>query len=271
MSMLKKMTKFTVVSILVLGLVLAAQAITAPAQAADPVNYNYRVVYNTTTTQTLNTGSNYTTYQIPGTNITVRVWVTRGSQQPQPAPQPAPEPKPVPAPEPKPVPAPEPKPVPAPEPKPVPVPPQPAPQPTPEPNPVPVQPTQPTALSADEQRMYQLVNAERSKLGLKPLAVDMELVKLARMKAKDMIDKNYFSHQSPTYGSPFDMMKNAGVSYRTAGENLAGASTVDRAHTNLMNSQGHRANILNSGYTSAGIGVVNGGPYGKMFVQLFKG
>lgn len=244
MSMLNKMTRFTVVSILVLGLVLAAQAITTPAQAADPVNYNYKVVY-TTTTQTLNTGSNYTTYQIPGTNITVRVLVNRGTQQPAPAPKPVP--------------------VPAPQP------PAPAPQPNPEPKPAPVQPTQPAALSADEQRMYELVNAERSKQGLKPLAVDMELVKLARLKAKDMIDKNYFAHQSPTYGSPFDMMRNAGISYRTAGENLAGASTVDRAHTNLMNSPGHRANILNSGYTSAGIGVVNGGPYGKMFVQLFKG
>ena len=261
MSMLKKMTKFTVVSILVLGLVLAAQAITAPAQAAAPINNNYKVVYYTTTkTHTLNTGSNYTTYKIPGTNITVRVLVTQGSQQPQPAPVPAPVPKPVP------VPAPEPQPVPTP-PQPVPVPPQP----TPEPKPVPVQPTQPAALSADEQRMYDLVNGERSKQGLKPLAVDMELVKLARIKAKDMIDKNYFSHQSPTYGSPFDMMKNAGVSYRTAGENLAGANAVDRAHTNLMNSPGHRANILNASYTSAGIGVVNGGPYGKMFVQLFKG
>jgi len=261
MSMLKKMTRLTVVSILVLGLVLAAQAITAPAQAADQIYNNYKVVYYTTTkTQALNTGSNYTTYKIPGTNITVRVLVTQGTQQQQPAP--VPQPVPVPAPEPQPVPTP---------PQPVPVPPQPTPQPTPEPKPVPVQPTQPAALSVDEQRMYDLVNGERSKQGLKPLAIDMELVKLARMKAKDMIDKNYFSHQSPTYGSPFDMMKNAGVSYRTAGENLAGASTVDRAHTNLMNSPGHRANILNSGYTSAGIGVVNGGPYGKMFVQLFKG
>jgi uncharacterized YkwD family protein len=119
--------------------------------------------------------------------------------------------------------------------------------------------------------MFDLVNQERSKSGLKPLQIDMSLVKLARMKAQDMIDNNYFSHTSPTYGSPFDMMKAAGVQYRYAGENLAGAPTVDAAHTNLMNSSGHRANILNSNYTKVGIGVVSGGPYGKMFVQMFTG
>jgi len=86
-----------------------------------------------------------------------------------------------------------------------------------------------------------------------------------------MIDKGYFSHNSPTYGSPFDMMKKYGVQYSYAGENLAGASTVSSAHTNLMNSSGHRANILKSNYTKVGIGVVSGGPYGKMFVQMFNG
>lgn len=84
-----------------------------------------------------------------------------------------------------------------------------------------------------------------------------------------MISNNYFSHTSPTYGSPFDMMKQFGVSYRTAGENLAGAGSVEAAHKNLMNSSGHRANILNGNYRAAGIGIVAGGPDGKMFVQLF--
>jgi len=67
------------------------------------------------------------------------------------------------------------------------------------------------------------------------------------------------------------MMKAAGVSYRYAGENLAGAPTVEMAHNSLMNSPGHRANILNANFTKIGIGVVSGGPYGKMFVQMFTG
>lgn len=126
-------------------------------------------------------------------------------------------------------------------------------------------------LTANEKQMFDLVNQERTKQGLAPLKVNMELQKLARLKAKDMIDKNYFSHQSPTYGSPFDMMNKYGVSYRTAGENIAGNSSVQGAHTSLMNSDGHRKNILNSAFTEAGIGIVDGGPYGKMFVQMFKG
>lgn len=126
-------------------------------------------------------------------------------------------------------------------------------------------------LTADEQKMLNLINAERKKAGLQPLAIDMRLVTISRLKSKDMIDKNYFSHTSPTYGSPFDMLKAHGVSYRYAGENLAGASTVERAHTNLMNSPGHRANILNPNYNYVGIGIVDGGSYGKMFTQIFIG
>ncbi len=126
-------------------------------------------------------------------------------------------------------------------------------------------------LSADEQVMLELVNSERSKAGLKALQSDVNLVGLARLKAQDMIAKGYFSHTSPTYGSPFEMMKTYGVQYSFAGENLAGASTSPAAHTSLMNSPGHRANILNGNFTKVGIGVVSGGPYGKMFVQLFTG
>lgn len=163
------------------------------------------------------------------------------------------------------------KPAPTPAPAPAPAPtPQPAPTPAPAPAPAPVPaPTQ--GLTQDEQQMVNLVNAERAKNGLAPLQVDMELVRLARMKSADMIAKNYFSHTSPTYGSPFDMMNNAGLAYRTAGENLAGAGSVSTAHTNLMNSSGHRANILNSAFTHIGIGIVDGGPYGKMFTQMFIG
>lgn len=124
-------------------------------------------------------------------------------------------------------------------------------------------------LTADESKMLELVNQERQKLGLKPLTIDMRLVDISRKKSKDMIDNNYFGHTSPTYGTPFDALKNNGVSYRYAGENLAGAPTVERAHSGLMNSPGHRANILNPNFTHIGIGVVEGGPYGKMFTQTF--
>ncbi|HHY21917.1 MAG TPA: hypothetical protein GX525_08575, partial [Bacilli bacterium] len=86
------------------------------------------------------------------------------------------------------------------------------------------------SISQQEQQMVNLVNQERAKQGLQPLKVNQELVKVARVKAKDMIDKNYFSHQSPTYGSPFEMMSSFGIKYNTAGENLAGNQTVDAAH-----------------------------------------
>jgi|GEM_PF-329027 len=128
-----------------------------------------------------------------------------------------------------------------------------------------------TGLTADEQRMLDLVNAERARNGLSPLKANLNLTKVTRLKAKDMIEKNYFSHTSPTYGSPFEMMKQFGVTYRTAGENLAGAPTVDSAHTNLMNSPGHRANILNASYKEVGIGILSGSRYGKIFVQMFIG
>ncbi len=127
------------------------------------------------------------------------------------------------------------------------------------------------SLSADENKMLELMNAERKKAGLKPLENDMRLVDLSRKKSKDMIDKNYFGHTSPTYGTPFDALKNNGITYRYAGENLAGAPTVERAHTGLMNSPGHRANILNPNFTHIGIGIVDGGPYGKMYTQTFIG
>ncbi len=137
--------------------------------------------------------------------------------------------------------------------------------------------TQPTTttttqsgLSAQEQQMVNLVNNERAKAGLKPLAVDTKLSQMARVKSQDMADNNYFSHTSPTYGSPFDMMKKFGISYRTAGENIALNSSVEKAHTALMNSEGHRANILNPNFTHIGIGIVSKG--GSLyFTQEFIG
>ena len=119
--------------------------------------------------------------------------------------------------------------------------------------------------------MLNLVNAERQKAGLLPLQNDMRLVDQSRKKSRDMIEKGYFAHTSPTYGTPFEALKNNGIPYRYAGENLAGASTVERAHSSLMNSPGHRANILNPNFTHIGIGIVDGGPYGKMYTQTFIG
>jgi len=119
--------------------------------------------------------------------------------------------------------------------------------------------------------MLDLVNAARQQAGLQPLAADPELVKIARLKSRDMIENNYFSHESPVYGSPFDMMKQFGISYRTAGENIACNQSVQAAHEALMNSPGHRANILNASFTHIGIGIVDGGPCGKMFTQMFIG
>lgn len=126
-------------------------------------------------------------------------------------------------------------------------------------------------LTADEELMVDLVNAERSKNGLDPLQVEPALVQTARQKARDMIENNYFGHDSPTYGSPFEMMQEAGIKYRYAGENLAGALSAAQAHRALMASPGHRANILNPQFTHLGIGIVEGSPYGQMFVQHFIG
>lgn len=94
---------------------------------------------------------------------------------------------------------------------------------------------------------------------------------IARIKAQDMVDSNYFSHTSPTYGSPFNMMKSFGISYKTAGENIAGNSSNSGAVNAWMNSEGHRTNILNSSFNYTGIGVVKSPKYGKIYVQMFIG
>lgn len=124
-------------------------------------------------------------------------------------------------------------------------------------------------LSGQEQQMVDLVNRERTKNGLSPLTVDLEVARVAGIKSQDMVDKNYFSHNSPTYGSPFDMMKNFGISYLTAGENLAGNATVEKAHEALMNSTGHRQNILSPDFTHIGIGVRASQKYGYIYTQMF--
>lgn len=122
-----------------------------------------------------------------------------------------------------------------------------------------------------ELKMLELVNEERLQAGIGALEMDYELVRIARLKSADMIENKYFDHTSPKYGDPFKMMESFGIKYKLAGENLAGDQTVEKAHESLMNSPGHRRNILKPDYTHIGIGIVEGGPYGIMFTQLFIG
>ncbi|MED3888049.1 MULTISPECIES: CAP domain-containing protein [Priestia] len=110
-----------------------------------------------------------------------------------------------------------------------------------------------------EQKVVDLVNQERQKQGLKPLTLNKKLSDVARTKSKDMMDKGYFDHNSPTYGSPFDMMKQFGIEYTTAGENIAkGQQSPEDVMNAWMNSDGHRKNILNPDFTEIGVGYVKG-------------
>lgn len=128
-----------------------------------------------------------------------------------------------------------------------------------------------STLSADEKEVFDLINEQRTKQGLVALKIDNEVQRVARIKAQDMVNNNYFSHNSPTYGSPFDMLKSFKVSYKTAGENIAGNSSNSAAVTAWMNSAGHKANILNNSFNYTGIGVVSSNKYGKIYVQMFIG
>ncbi|AZB43400.1 LysM peptidoglycan-binding domain-containing protein [Bacillus sp. FJAT-42376] len=113
-----------------------------------------------------------------------------------------------------------------------------------------------------EAEVVSLVNKERAKAGLKPLAADWELGRVAKYKSQDMHDQHYFDHNSPVYGTPFNMMKSFGIQYKTAGENIAKGQTSPQAvMTAWMNSSGHRANILNASYTHIGVGYVKDGNY----------
>lgn len=126
-------------------------------------------------------------------------------------------------------------------------------------------------MNNDELEVFNLINKQRTANGLSELKSDSELQRVAKIKAQDMLSNNYFSHNSPTYGSPFDMLKSFKISYKTAGENIAGNSSNNLAVNAWMNSSGHRANILNGNFNYTGIGVVNGSKYGKIYVQMFIG
>jgi uncharacterized protein YkwD len=120
-----------------------------------------------------------------------------------------------------------------------------------------------------EAKMLELVNAERAKVGAKPLRMDATIVPVARAHSKDMFLRGYFAHMNPDGESPFDRMQNGGVEFTMAGENLALAPDVDIAHQGLMDSPGHKRNILDGEFGRIGIGIIDGGFYGKMFTQNF--
>lgn len=126
--------------------------------------------------------------------------------------------------------------------------------------------------SVQAEQVLKLVNEERKKQGLKSLTLSASLNKVASLKSKDMRDNNYFSHQSPTYGSPFEMMQQFGITYKTAGENIGGGQqTAQDVMDAWMNSSGHRANILGKNYTELGVGYVTGGSYRTYWTQEFIG
>ncbi|MBN8210356.1 sporulation protein [Bacillus sp. NTK071] len=128
---------------------------------------------------------------------------------------------------------------------------------------------QESSLSEFEQQVVNLTNQEREKAGLPALEVDTELSKVAQAKSEDMRDNNYFAHNSPTYGSPFDMMNQFGVEYQSAGENIAkGQQTPEEVVNAWMNSEGHRKNIMNGSFTHIGVGYVE---EGNIWTQQFIG
>ncbi len=120
-----------------------------------------------------------------------------------------------------------------------------------------------------EKEVVRLVNKERVANGLPTLTQDWQLSRVARYKSQDMHDKKYFSHTSPTYGSPFQMMSDFGISYKSAGENIAkGQRTPQEVVNGWVSSSGHRANILNRSFTKIGVGYVSDGNY---WTQMFVG
>nr|WP_317331448.1 CAP domain-containing protein [uncultured Romboutsia sp.] len=129
-----------------------------------------------------------------------------------------------------------------------------------------------TDFSSYQRQVLDLVNEERTKRGISALTLDSSLSSVATKKSQDMVNKNYFDHTSPTYGSPFDMMKQFRVSYRTAGENIAkGQKTPQDIVTAWMNSEGHRKNILNPNFTNLGVGIAKDSKGTTYWTQMFIG
>ena len=125
------------------------------------------------------------------------------------------------------------------------------------------------SMSANEKIIFELLNKARTDAGLPKLSSDATLFKVARLKAQDMVKNSYFSHNSPTYGSPFAMMKKYGVSYKVAGENIAGNPSLQDAVTSWLNSATHKQNILSNSYNYIGIGIEKSDTYGYVISTMF--
>lgn len=126
-------------------------------------------------------------------------------------------------------------------------------------------------LTSDETELLSIINSERQKNNLPNLEIDEELQNVAKLKATDIAQNNYFSHISPTYGTPFEMLKSHNISYKTASENIAGNSSIKSAFDAWISSDSHKENILSNDYNYTGIAVVDSIAYGKIIVELFVG
>ena len=126
-----------------------------------------------------------------------------------------------------------------------------------------------TVITADEQLMVDMINKERIAAGVSPVKLDLRLASVGRAKANDLKANNYFSHTSPTYGSPWAMMQQVGITVRWAGENISGNKSVAGSMASLMLSPSHRANILDPRFTHVGVGIAYGSAYGNLYVQEF--
>lgn len=131
--------------------------------------------------------------------------------------------------------------------------------------------TIPAKGDTNEEIILKLINEARKKSGLNALVMDDSLLKVARLKSQDMVTKGYFSHSSPTYGTPFEMMKKYSISYKVAGENIAGNPSLENAVNSWLNSNTHKENILSTSYNLVGIGVSKSDVYGYIIVAMFVG
>ncbi len=126
-------------------------------------------------------------------------------------------------------------------------------------------------LTGDEAETLELINEYRKKNGLTDLKPIKSLQDVSKLKAEDLVNYEYFSHTSPNLGTPFEMLKNNGIYYKVAGENLAGNTTPQRAVEAWINSESHRDNILDGRFQYTGVYVIDSEVYGKVFVQIFMG
>ena len=127
------------------------------------------------------------------------------------------------------------------------------------------------SMSANEKIIFDLLNKARTDAGLPKLTADSKLFKVARLKSQDMVKNSYFSHTSPTYGSPFKMMKTYEISYKVAGENIAGNPSLQDAVKAWLNSATHKQNILSNSYNYIGIGIEKSDTYGYVISTMFIG